>query len=391
MGQPRDRAVADFLHLGKYYPPEPGGMEQVLQSLVLATAGRLSHDCLVACREGGTRVESVDGATLYRIQARGSVLLAPYLPELFPILHRLRRRPRRAVLLAHLPNPFAVLALALSLLLRPKREPIVVWLHAEPEFAVRWKRAIYLLYRRIESVVLRRVDRFVVATPNHLSAFRTLAPFRNRAVVIPYAVPDSWFESRADDESAAAEIRRRIGQPFVLFVGRLVSYKGLEVLLRAAREIDAKVVIVGGGPLEGELRQRVRELQLEERVELIGRVDDLRPWYLACELLVLPSTSPLEAFGVVQIEAMALGRPVVTSDLRTGVTWVNRDGESGLVVPAGDARVLAAACNRLLADDAMRRRMGAFARERARSEFCYSVLSRRVEELYGELTDREPR
>jgi rhamnosyl/mannosyltransferase len=138
---------------------------------------------------------------------------------------------------------------------------------------------------------------------------------------------------------------------------------------------------VGSGPLEGELRARIEKLGLGEKVRLVGWVEDLRPWYLASEFLVLPSTLPLEAFGVVQLEAMALGRTVVTSDLATGVTWVNRHGETGLVVPTGDAGALAAACNRLFEDDELRSYLASRAKARARAEFSYAAMARHWDEV----------
>jgi rhamnosyl/mannosyltransferase len=382
--------AARLLQLGKYYPPEPGGIEQVTRALVESTRGRLTHDCLLATRSGRTRIEEIPGARLHLQRERGTLLLAPILPRLPFVLHRLRRRGGFALVLLHAPNPLATVALALSLALLPKREKLVIWHHADARFERAWMRAIHALYLPFERFVWRRADRFVVATPHHVAASPALAAVAGRVRVIPYAVADSWFAAAADDTARAEERRREMGGRYLLFVGRLAAYKGLDTLLEAAPALAAPVAVVGGGPLEAYLEREIRARGLGGRVRRVGHAQDLRGWYAGCEALVLPSSSPLEAFGLVQVEAMAMARPVVSSDLPTGVTWVNRDGETGLTFPVGDAAALAAACNRLLGDESLRSRLGRQARARAAREFSYAALGDRlvglVRELAGERT-----
>lgn len=349
-------------------------MEFVVKSIAEATCGDLSHYCLVAARTGRSRTEPVPGGTVHYLREWGTVLLAPVLPSLPVVLHRLRRKGRFPVILLHHPNPTAVLALFLSLLAMPKREKIVVWYHADVIFGERWKRALYRVFRPVEEFVFRRADAFVAATPNHVAQSASLSRFRDRTAVIPFAVPDGWFEAADGEREAAGALRERMGGRFLLFVGRLVPYKGLDTLLAAAASIPCSVAVVGSGPLEAALRREIGARGLADKVRLLGTVADLRPYYLGCEFLVLPSNSALEAFGIVQIEAMALGKPVVSSDLPTGVTYVNRDGETGLTFPVGDAPAFATACNRLLEDAPLRSRLGESARARARREFSYSAL-----------------
>jgi rhamnosyl/mannosyltransferase len=158
-------------------------------------------------------------------------------------------------------------------------------------------------------------------------------------------------------------------------VGRLVPYKGLDTLVRAADRIPCRIALIGTGPLEASLREEIARRGLSDRVLLLGRVDDLRPYYLGCEFFVLPSVSTLEGFGIVQIEAMALGKPVVSSDLPSGVTYVNRDGETGLTFRVRDDAGFAAACNRLLSDDGLRERLGSAARRRTEEKFSYTAMA----------------
>jgi hypothetical protein len=182
-----------ILHLGKYYPPEPGGMEVVVKTFSEATAAFLTNYCVVATRSGKTRVETSGSTTVHYLRQAGAFLLAPVLPGLPRVLHRLRRTVGFRVILLHYPNPTAILALFLSLLVRPKREKIVVWHHADVLLEERWKRGLYALFRPIEEFVFRRADAFVAATPHHVSCSDTFRRFADRTTIIPYALPDGWF------------------------------------------------------------------------------------------------------------------------------------------------------------------------------------------------------
>ncbi len=268
----------------------------------------------------------------------------------------------------------AVAALALSLLFRRKREKIVVWQHADVLLEERWKRALYSLFRPVEEFLFRRADAFVAATPHHVACSDTFRRFADRTAIIPYAIPDPWFEVSDADRLSTEMSRKAMGGDFLLFVGRLVPYKGLETLLRAADRIPRKIAIIGTGPLDAALRKEITERGLAGKVRLLGRVYDLRPYYLGCDFFVLPSVTALEGFGIVQIEAMALGKPVVSSDLPSGVTYVNVDGETGLTFHVGDDTALADACNRLLSDTALRGRLGENARRRTFEKFSYTAL-----------------
>ena len=364
----------EILHLGKYYPPEPGGMEVVVKSFAEATAGKLDNYCLVASRAGPTRVERGVDATVHYLKERGTFLLTPVLPSLPRVLHRLRGERNFAAILLHYPNPMAVAALVLSILLRRKREKIVIWHHADVLLEERWKRGLYALFRPVEEFLFRRADAFVAATPHHVSCSGTFRRFADRTAVIPYAIPDAWFEVSEGEREAAARLRERLGGRYILFVGRLVPYKGLDTLVRAADRIPCRIAVIGTGPQDGLLRKEVAARGLEDKVRFLGRVDDLRPYYLGCDFFVLPSINRLEGFGIVQIEAMAVGKPVVSSDLPSGVTYVNVDGETGLTFHVGDDAGLAEACNRLLAEPGLRERLGTNARVRTFEKFSYTAM-----------------
>jgi rhamnosyl/mannosyltransferase len=185
----------------------------------------------------------------------------------------------------------------------------------------------------------------------------------------------------------ARDIRREANKAIVLFVGRLVPYKGVDVLLDALTGLDAVALVVGEGPARAGLEDRARELGVSSHVRFLGSVDDreLAALYRACDVFVLPSVTRQEAFGVVQLEAMAAAKPVVSTDLGTGVGWVNKDGETGYVVPPRDARALRDALAQLLNDSGLQKSMGEAAAKRIRSSFTLERMIDNTLSLYRDV------
>jgi len=180
------------------------------------------------------------------------------------------------------------------------------------------------------------------------------------------------------------------GRKVVLFVGRLVYYKGVDVLVRAMARVDADLVLIGCGPLEQRLRESAAANGITSRVTFVPPPVDVElcAWYRAADVLCLPSVARSEAFGLVQIEAHAAGTPVVSTRLPTGVPYANLNGITGLTVPPADADALADALVCLLGDDELRRRLGAQAQARARREFTIPRMVRETMHVYAEAMDR---
>jgi len=347
------------VHAAKLYVPDGGGMETVLRDLCDGTAGRWDVQVVAAASVNRTITEKVGDVSVVRAAAHGkaaSVPLCPTLPlELW--------RARADCVVLHEPNPIA----GTSLFLKTPAPHLVVWHHSD---LVRpfWAPPTY---GRIQRALYRRADCVIVSSPA-LIADSALVQHARRVVVIPFGIDLNRYTTV--DPIALGRVQARLQAvegPRMLFVGRLVYYKGLEVLLDAMTRAPGSLVIVGEGPLEGALRRVVAEKRLGDRVLFAGHVADadLPAYYHATDLLVLPSIARTEAFGVVQIEAMASGRPVVSTRLPTGVPWVNQDGVSGIVVPPRDSEALAAALTRLVTDDVARRRLGMGARRRAQAVF----------------------
>jgi len=172
----------------------------------------------------------------------------------------------------------------------------------------------------------------------------------------------------------------------LLFVGRLRYYKGLDSLIRALPRLQARLLVVGTGPMEEEWKALAEDTGVSDKIAWLGEVPDadLPAFYHLVDLFVLPASHSSEAFGLVQVEAMAAGLPVVCTELGTGTSYVNQHGVTGLVVPPADVDALRDAVNRLIADPELRRSMGAAARIRA-SEFDLDVMVHRVLEMYRDV------
>jgi glycosyltransferase involved in cell wall biosynthesis len=177
----------------------------------------------------------------------------------------------------------------------------------------------------------------------------------------------------------------------LLAVGRLSYYKGFDVLLRALADApQAQLLLIGSGERDSELRAQAQELGVAERVRFAGHVDDteLARAYAQADVFCLSSTERAEAFGLVLLEAMRAGLPTIASNIPgSGVGFVVREGETGLLVPPTDAAALAAAIRKLAADESLRRRLGAAGKQRWCGEFTLDRSAERVVTLYREMLD----
>lgn len=364
---------ARVVQLGKFYPPYMGGIETHLEALCGQLQGRFDVHVLVCNGEPGTATEVRGGIPVTRLNRPFSITTAPVSPGLSAAI----RRARPDLVHLHLPHPGGVLGLLAS----GYRGPLVLTHHSD---VVR-QRTMSAIFKPFLDMVMRRAGAIIATSPNYLATSPVLAPYRDRCHVVPYGIPLGQFA--APDAARAAEITARYGPRLLLAVGRLVYYKGFDVLVRAMRFVNGRLVIVGEGPLEASLRALAVSEGVAEKVTLLGEVQntDVAPFFAAADVFVLPSVARSEAFGIVQLEAMASGTPVVNTSLDSGVPWVSRHDESGLTVPPNDPHALGAALERLLDDAPLRARLGAAARARAHAEFDVTVMGDRVAGLYRQV------
>ncbi|MFC1639818.1 glycosyltransferase [Gemmatimonadota bacterium] len=376
-----------ILHLSKFYPPDPGGLESVVAALAEGAAKR-GHDVSVVCATGSswagkwctdTPEFSPSGVEIHRLCTFGILSSQPLAPAYLK-----RSRVPADVVYTHRPHPLADLALLLK-----RRRPVIVFHHSD----VQRQRLVGALVRPLARSVARRAAAAVVATESHLRKANDLGTAgRAKARIIPFGIDEGVFTPFADSSRPPVFPDAKRGA-VGLFVGRLVPYKGLEVLLRALEGTDLRVVIVGDGPLRHALSEDISRHGLGRQAILVGRVSDadLPSYYQAADYFVFPSTTPAEMFGISLIESMGCGTPVITTALESGVREVNEKGVTGLEVPPGDATSLRAAMQRLAGDPGLRKEMGQAGRRRVEERFTLDGMLEAHLELCEELVDRTGR
>jgi glycosyltransferase involved in cell wall biosynthesis len=365
--------VIRVLTFGRFADDNFGGLERYVFELTRGLQGEAHFTNIVAARGAAPDTqlvgETVAAQPWFNL---GGTPVCPTMPW-----QALRRQPFDLVHLQFPADPMA----HLSTVLLPASVPRVISWHSD---IVRQGRLLKL-YRPFLDRLLRSTSAIIAATPAHLESSTQLAAARGCASfhVIPYGLDLARFRARPP---LADDLRRRHGDRFLIFaLGRHVYYKGFEFLIRALAELPRAVLILGGqGPLTARLVEVAREAGVAERVDFAGRIPetDLPAYYHACDVYCLPSVERAEAFGIVQVEAMASGRPVVCCELNNGVTWVNQDGVTGLVVPPADSAALAAALRRLAEDVGLRSKLGAQARERALGTFTREAMARATLDVY---------
>ncbi len=361
------------LHVYKDYPPVVGGVENLLRLAAEGQARRgLKVTVLVTSTNGRTSTRVENGVEVIRAARRAHLASTPLSLDLI----RQLRRSRPDLTHLHFPYPLAEVAWLLA-----GRGPLVITYHSD---IVR-QRLLGRLYRPLMNAVLRRADRILPTSDAYVESSPVLRRFADRCTAVPLGVDTERFVS--PDPAAVAEIHRRLPSPLVLFVGRLRYYKGVDHLIRAIEDLDANLLIVGNGPMKDAWRRQAEQSKAATRIHFAGAVtdDELPAYYAAADLFVLPSDRRAEGFGIAQVEAMAAATPVVSTELGTGTSIVNRDGETGLVVPAGDAEALAAAIRRLLTDPGLRTKMAEAARRRSREEYGVERMLDRFEDVYRDV------
>ncbi|MGJ5202673.1 glycosyltransferase [Bradyrhizobium sp. HKCCYLR20261] len=369
------------LHAYKVFVPDMfGGIPHVIETI---TASAAMSSAVVAPRSFGWGGRDQRGTTrVQRVASLGTLSSVPLAPT-YPFA--MARLAWDADVVAH-HAPFPLTDLALLGL--PEHVALVIHWHADIVGREWLKRGVAPLIRRS----LTRADRIVVTDDTMLES-KALACFRDKCTTVPLGC-DVRYWGTLDGPMAqrVAELRRRKPR-LVVAVGRLVGYKGFDVLLHAAKHVDTDVVVIGDGVLRQPLSRLAQQLGIAERIEFRGGADrdDVKAHMHAAAVVVVPSVTDAEAFGLVQIEAMAAGRPVINTALRTAVPRVVRHGLEGLTVLPGDAPALAKAIARLLADPDFAARLAAGGRQRAFAEFDQSVFQSRIEAVYADALARRRR
>jgi glycosyltransferase involved in cell wall biosynthesis len=351
-------------------------MESHLKTLCDALKDRVDITVLAASESRMTTESTVDGVRVIRVGTVAKIAAAPLSPAL-PLY--IRRNPADVIHI-HMPHPAAIPAYYAA----ARGTPLVITYHSD---IVRQR----LLGKMFGPILERALGRASIICTS--AQYRDSSPFLRRHAerchIIPLAVRPNDF-ARPDPDSVVA-IRERYGPKILLAVGRLVYYKGYEYLIKGMRNVEAALLIVGEGPLRASLEELARLQGVADRVHFLGEVKDIAPHYHAADVFVLPSIARSEAFGIVQLEAMSCGTPVVNTSLDTGVPFVSLHGVTGLTVPPADSDALAGAINVLLDRPQLRASMGAAARHRVLAHFTVATMADATLALLQQAAHMQPK
>jgi rhamnosyl/mannosyltransferase len=366
------------LQVSKLYYPWIGGVEKVVQDIAEGLKDKIDVEVLACQARGIGKREIINGIKVTKTSSVGMLFSMP-LSLTFPF--HLARKIREVDLLHfHTPFPLGVLS---QLMVGGKNKKIVVSYHSDVV------RQIWALgfYKPLLTRFLERADKILVTSRNLLNSSEHLKPFLDKCEIVPISIDVLKFTTGNVVAPKSKKILIPKDEKIILFVGRLNYYKGVEYLIAAMLDVRAKLIIVGEGQLKNELESMVKNLKFDNKIFFLGKQSDaeLRYWYKNCDVFVLPSVERSEAFGIVQLEAMAFKKPVINTDLPTGVPFVSKHGQTGLTVPPRDSDALSKAINRLLDNDDLRLRFGENAYARVKEKFSLDKMIDSIHTAYSSI------
>ena len=329
--------VPKILQVGKFYPPTLGGIERVMQDICDGiNASGLTCDVLCSNSIKSFQLDILDSkARIYRTKSYGKVANTSITPQMIYFLKNIGKA--YDIIHLHLPDPMANLALLCANL----HDKIVI-LHWHSDIIK--QKYLLQLYKPLQSWLLKRANVIIGTSPKYIKQSKTLQAYKHKCVSIPLGTTPPTLNLSTKHQDLK----------MLLVMGRLVKYKGFEYAINMMQYLpeDYRLSINGDGDLKAELQSLIEKLGLTQRVSIKSpgflSNKQLQEIYAEHGILILPSLSKNESFGLVQIEAMSHGVPVVSCSIEgSGVDWVNQNGYSGIVVPPKDPKALAQAVSEI--------------------------------------------
>lgn len=358
------------------FPDSIGGVEQVINQIARgANKLGVKTDVLSLTTERVPPTIEIDGYLAHR--ARLDIQIASTGFSMSAFLRFAELAKQADVIHYHFPWPFMdVVHFSTKV-----QKPTVVTYHSD---IVRQK---YLLkiYSPLQWKFLNDMSRIVATSPNYLATSKVLANYKHKVSVIPIGLDKATYSVPSPDK--LTYWRERFGPKFFLFVGVIRYYKGLHILMKAAQGTDYPIVIVGAGPIEQELKTQAEQLELRN-IHFLGFLEDEDKVALLtlCYSVLFPSHLRSEAFGIALLEGAMFGKPMISSEIGTGASFINIGNETGLVVPPSDPLALRQAMQYLWENPERAAAMGRRAEERYWQHFTADRMVGDYVKLYRELT-----
>jgi glycosyltransferase involved in cell wall biosynthesis len=367
-----------ILQFGKYWRKD-GGIETHVKSLCKGLAeSNLEVVNLVSSIDNQSNQFEIDGYTVIESPTLGNIYSTSIAPAM--IIDALSYHSKKPIDLIHLhfPDPMSHLA---SMALPAKIPRIITW-HSD----IIKQKHLLKLYRPFQLHAIKKAKAIIAPTQSHFTSSIQLP--RDKSIdqnVIPFGFDFTWLKLTPSIIETVRNIKSQAQGRFIVFaLGRHVEYKGFSVLINAMKYTEAFLVLGGEGPLTPLLKKQVSYLGLEDRIHFTGQLskNDNAAHFHACDVFCLPSISPNEAFGIVQLEAMSCGKPVICSQLHNGVNDINPHMKTGLTVPSFDHTLLADAINKLQNNYELRELLGSNAKHHAVQDFSISKMISQHIQLY---------
>ncbi len=369
------RANPHVVILNKAYPPWIGGIERHVCDISKELVKRgwkvtalVCNDCNQLCNE------TIDGVEVIRMPQLIRIFSQPIVTGYLKRLQELKPD------LVHVHAPFPLGWGVVNAI--PEKIPLICTWHSD----IIRQRFLMPLLASFQDRFLARCSKIIATSQPLIHNSSDLRKFSDKCTVIPLAIPPGDSSHEAEILEKAAKIKDKCPKPLFLYVGRLVGYKGLKYLIEAMQSVQGTLLIAGDGLFRNNLEQLTRQLNLQSRVRFLGQISDIdkNALYQAADVFVLPSITANEAFGYVLLESMQRGCAVISTDLPTGVKYVNRHGESGLVVPPKNAQALANAMNRIVGNEKLLHELSEGARKRVDDLFNFDATVDQIEAVYDE-------
>lgn len=358
------------LQINKLYSPWIGGIESVIKDAAEALNDKTDMTVLVCKDKGRGVTERINGVKVVRAGSMGIKFSMP-LSVTFPFLVRKYSKNADVVIL-HDPFPLGDLAVLLS----GFKGKVIVWWHSD---IVRQKKVLKLISPMIHRL-LRRTDAIFTTSEGYIKGSAFIGRYREKCRIVPYGIDTEKYLSAKRSPFLTDRLHNK-NNVKLLFVGRLVYYKGADILLEVMKTVaGAELFMVGAGADGEKLWEYARQNGLEGKVHFIPPLPEgeLKAAFADCDIFLFPSVEKSEAFGIVQLEAMIYGKPVINTRLGTSVEYVSIDNVTGITVTPRDSGALSEAILRLVNDRELRLRLGKNAAERVKKNFDLKINSERV-------------